>query len=137
MLNVHITAIFFAVAIILLADHEAFSWVRGKKETLSSSRTRALHALTWSALVVLITTGIVMFWPMRDYLLRQPLFIIKLLFVAVLIVNAVLIGRHMHVALTRPFVSLSTQEKIPLLLSGFISTFSWISVIILGLYLFY
>jgi hypothetical protein len=137
LLNIHITAIFFAVGVLLLADHEALDWMRGKKQTLSLRRMKILHYLMWAALLSLIATGVFLFLPMFSYLIAKSLFIIKLLFVAILVVNAVLIGNLMHLALTRTFSSLTLEEKLSLLVSGAVSTLSWASVIGIGLYLFY
>jgi hypothetical protein len=137
LLNLHIASIFCAVGVILLADHEAFLWMRGKKQVLSVSRMKLLHYAMWAVLLALITTGTLLFLPRYDYLLSQPLFVIKLLFVAILVVNAILIGNLMHVATKQSFASLSQNQKLELFMSGTISVFSWASVTAIGLYLFY
>ena len=137
LLNFHIASIFCAVGVILAADHEAFNWMRGKKQTLSAAHMKLLHYAMWAVLLALIITGTLLFLPMYDYLLSKPLFVIKLLFVAILVVNAILIGNLMHVAVAQPFASLSQNQKLELFMSGAISVFSWVSVIAIGLYLFY
>ncbi|MES2014692.1 MAG: hypothetical protein V4437_02660 [Patescibacteria group bacterium] len=132
----HITFVFFSVGVILLADKEGFAWIRGKKETLNPKRLHLLHVLTWTGLLALIASGAILFLPRAKFLLTEPLFIIKMLFVAVLVVNAFLIGRLMHVATVRSFRTLAFSEKIQLFVSGAISTVSWAGVIVLALYLF-
>ncbi len=137
LLNVHIASIFFAGAVLLFADHDAFDWVLGKKQTLSHARMVLLHYLMWAALLSLIISGTLLFLPQASYLLHTPLFVIKLLFVAILVLNAILIGNLMHVAPKRPFSSLSLEEKLELYASGAISSFGWVSTVAIGLYLFY
>ena len=126
----------FSLAIVFKADKEALSWMRGKKPLLSPRRMRVFHVLTWSGLVALIVTGSILTYPMLGFLLSQPLFILKLLFVAILLVNAVLIGRLMHIAKGSTFASLSWNERLPLLTSGAISSFSWLGALVLALVLF-
>jgi hypothetical protein len=133
---VHIGLMIFCVGIIFLADKEGFAWVRGKKETLNPSRLRGLHYLMWIGLLSLIGTGIWMALPMYRYLLAEPLFIIKLLFVGILIANAILIGRLMHVATRKPFRELSWDERMPLFTSGVVSAFSWSFAIAIAFYIF-
>lgn len=132
----HIAFVLFSVGVIFLADKEGFAWIRGKKETLDPKRLRILHILTWTGLLLLIASGITLFLPRASFLLKEPFFIMKMLFVAVLIVNAFLIGRLMHVATVRPFRSLQLKEKIQLFASGAISTVSWAGAILAALYLF-
>lgn len=136
MLTLHIFSVIFSFCIIFLADKQGFAWIRGKKETLDPKRTRRLHVFTWIGLSSLLVTGAFLFWPLREYLVRQPLFGMKMLFVLALFINAVLIGRLMHVATERTFVSLSWEERIPLFVSGAISTFSWLGALIVALVLF-
>ena len=136
LLNVHLIAMLFSVGIILLADKEAFAWVLGKKPLLEPKRIHRLHYAMWAGLLALIASGFFMFLPQASYLLTEPLFIIKQLFVAVLVVNAIIIGRFSHVALTETFASLPWSERLPLLVSGAISAFSWASIILIAFYFF-
>jgi uncharacterized membrane protein len=136
LLSIHIGATIFSLGMIALADKEAFAWMRGTKPMLGRRRMRLYHALMWAGLVALITSGILLFLPMGTYLLSQSLFIIKLFFVAILVVNAILIGRLMHIALTRSYASLTWQEKAPLFTSGAVSVFSWTGALAIALYLF-
>ncbi len=137
MVLIHTFAVGFVIALIALADKEAFAWVRGKKQVLDKSLLHNIHVLTWMALLTLTITGAILFYPRWDYLLTQPLFLIKLLFVAVLFVNAILIGRLMEAATHRPFAELRWSEKLQLLASGGISFMAWLGALVLGLILFY
>jgi len=136
MLTLHITFVCLSVIVILLADKEGFAWITGKKETLDGKRLRLYHNLTWTGLLLIITTGFFLFLPLASFLLTQPLFIVKMLFVAILVVNAFLIGRLMHTATLRPFRMLSRPEKIELFMSGVIYTVSWTGAILVAFYLF-
>jgi hypothetical protein len=134
--TIHVAAVFFSFGIILLADKQAFSWMRGKQLTLNARLLYFYHRLTWAGLFVLIATGTIMFWPRADYLLTQPLFIMKMLFVGILLVNAVLINRFMQTATTRPFSSLSGKEIAPLIASGAISTTAWVGAVLVAVTIF-
>lgn len=136
MLTLHVLSVIFSFCVVIFSDKVGFSWIRGKKQTLEHKTVRMLHILTWVGLLALIITGVILFWPFKNYLLHQPLFIIKMLFVAALVVNAFLIGKLMHVATEKPFQSLTFSEITPLVLSGTISIFSWFGALIIALVLF-
>lgn len=136
MVALHVCAVLFSLTVVLIADKDALMWMRGKKPTISSRRVQVLHALTWSGLVVLIGSGVAMAYPTLDYLLTQPLFIMKMLFVAVLLVNAVLIGKLSQYAIRETFEQMTHHNRMRLLTSGAVSSFSWIAVIVLALAFF-
>jgi hypothetical protein len=136
MFAVHILSLVFSLGLIVFADKQAFAWIRGKKLTLNAVLMRRVHLLMWAGLLLLAGSGLLLFLPMASYLLSQPLFIVKMFFVAILFVNAVLIGRLMEVATLRPFGSLSWVETLPLFVSGAVSTFSWACAIIIAFYFF-
>lgn len=83
----------------------------------------------------MITTGLTLFWPMKEYLLTLPQFYIKMAFVATLICNGFVVGRLQKKASTRTFSSLSPRERTPLFISGAVSTLSWIGAIIAAFFL--
>ncbi len=121
----HVSFLCLAGVGILIADHAAFNWMRGKTRTIGKKALFTAHWIVTTGLLGLIYTGLVLFWPVRDYLLTQPLFLIKMGFVAALLINSIVIEWLMHVAAYRPFKSLSMGQKAPLFLSGAISTASW------------
>lgn len=136
MLTLHILAALFSFGIVWKADKQALSWIRGTQPVLSVQRMRRYHILTWSGLLALVSSGAALSYPMLRYLLAEPVFIMKLLFVAVLLVNAVLIGRLIAIATTKTFASLSWNERLPLLVSGAVSSVSWLGALVLALILF-
>lgn len=136
MFSLHIFSLLLSFSAIAVADKQALAWLRGKVQTLNYKTLHAIHLIMWIGLVGLMATGFLMFYPMRVYLFTQPLFIIKLLFVGILVTNGILISRSLHVASKKSYTSLSFEEKVPLLVSGAISFFSWIGATILALVLF-
>lgn len=136
MLTLHLLAAIFSFGVIWKADKEALSWVLGKKAVLNAHRLHYFHLLTWFGLGALIVTGTFLSYPMLGYLLSQKLFIMKLLFVVILLLNALLIGRLMEIPTTRAFASVSWKERMPLLLSGATSGISWFGALVLALTVF-
>lgn len=136
MFTLHILSLLFSLGLIASADNQAFAWIRGKKTTLNKKLMHRLHVCMWTGLLLLIGSGLMLFLPMASYLLTQPLFAVKMLFVAILVVNGILIGRLMETAVQRPFASLSRAEKLPLFTSGAVSTFSWACAVLVAFYLF-
>jgi hypothetical protein len=133
---IHMTALAVAVVGILLADNLAFGWFRGKEATLDLVKlTKYHHTVSWG-LTFLIVSGSLLFWPLRDYLLHSTLFLIKMFFVAVLVVNSLVIGRFLPIAATRTYASLSFKEKLPLMIIGAVSSLAWLSVVVAALFLF-
>jgi len=136
MLTLHILSLIFSVCVVGFADKYALSWVTGKRPLLRERTLVTYHVLTWLGLLSLIVTGIFLALPMLGYLLSQPLFIMKVLFVGVLLVNAILIGRLSEIARTRTYASLSWGERMPLFTSGAVSVVSWSGALILALIVF-
>ena len=132
----HILFLFVAAIGILIADHAAFLWMKGTTLVIGKKTLFTAHWLVTTALLGLVYTGLFLFWPRRDYLLTQPLFLLKMAFVAALLINSMAIEWLMHVAAVRPFNSLSTGQKTPLFISGAISTVSWIGAGLMGLFIF-
>ncbi len=125
MLVLHILSFGFVLGVTAIADKDAIAWIRGKKRVLERSTMMSYHVLIWVGLIALTISGLYLFFPMRLFLLRELLFDVKILFVAILFINAILIVRLMQVALVKPFVEVSTQDKVALFASGAISIFSW------------
>lgn len=135
MLTLHLLSVLFSGCVVFLADKQGLAWMRGKSPTLDPKRLRVYHYLTWTGLGLLIVTGFFLFYPMAGYLLHNPLFIIKMLFVGVLIANGALIHSLQKVATERTFASLSFEERLPLFTSGAVSGFSWVSAFVLAFFL--
>lgn len=125
MLVLHILSFGFVLGVTVIADKDAFAWILGKKQILDRKTVQNYHILIWLGLISLTASGFYLFYPMRTFLLRDLLFDVKLLFVAILFVNAILIGRLTDSALVKPFSALTHHEKMSLFASGAISMFSW------------
>jgi hypothetical protein len=132
----HLTSLAVAIIGILYADKQAISWILGKTETLNPKLLMRAHYIVSIGLAGLIVTGLTMFWPMREALLAQPLFLLKMSFVALLVVNSFAIGTLMHTASAKSFASLTLKEKAPLFISGGLSMIGWVGAITAALFLF-
>jgi hypothetical protein len=136
MLAVHIFSVLFSLCIVMLADKAALGWLRGKPEVLSAEKVALYHWLTWAGLVVTIFSGLYIALPQLSYLLSQPLFIMKICFVAILLLNSIIIGRFSKIATMRSYKSLTWQETYPLVTSGALSFFGWTGAVVLALAVF-
>lgn len=125
MLPLHILSFGFVIGVSAIADKDALSWMLGSRETLEEGRLRQYHRMIWVGLGALLITGALLLFPARLYLLGDILFDIKLLFVVILMVNALLIGRLAEHAVTVPFREVSARDKRALFASGAISLLSW------------
>jgi hypothetical protein len=96
-----------------------------------------LHETLSYALAALILSGLYLFWPVRDYLLHQNLFLLKMFFVAVLVINSIVIDRLMLVATKVPFAMVSTKGKVVLFLSGAFSFICWGGAVIAAVLVFF
>jgi len=125
-LPIHILALIYVAWNIFHADHMGFNWMRWKVSTLDKELIAKYHRGSWIGLGIMIMSGFVLFYPMREFLLSRPQFYVKMGFVLALIINGVAIGHLSKISTEKSFVSLSTTEKIPLFISGAVSTISWI-----------
>ena len=130
LLQIHLTAIFFTLAVVVTADGHGLLWILGLLKSLPHKRMEILHILAWIGLVTIMLAGATMFSTYSEYLLTLPAFQLKMLFVAFLVLNAFFIGKHLKIATVRPFAELSFQERLPLLISGAVSTTGWIGAYI-------
>jgi hypothetical protein len=131
--TLHVIILILTIIVVLFADHEAFDYLRGKKPLLSRQRLELFHRLVWVGLAGMIVTGVLLFLPRRTYLLGDPVFYLKMLFVGFLIVNATVIGQLMHVATKKGYAELSKRERNTIMASGAISFLSWSLAVMLGL----
>lgn len=136
MIIIHLSALVFSVMVMLYADKQAFSWILGKTEKLDEKKLNRTHLAMWLGLGTMIASGVTMLAPQWSYLSKEPLFMMKMLFVAILVTNGVLIGRLVTVATTRTFASLSIKEKVPLFASAIFSLIGWIGAFTMAKILF-
>ena len=124
--DIHVLFVFVTLALVVTADGHGFLWLIGKLEVLPRPRMELLHKLIWGGLSVIITTGAIMFLFYQDYLVTVTAFWIKMGFVLALLINAFFIGKLAHKSYSRPFVLLTHDERIPLIISGAVSTVAWV-----------
>lgn len=132
---VHLLVLVITIWNIARADHAALLWIRGKVATLEVTLVKTYHTRVWVGLFLMIISGIFLAWPMKEYLLTRPQFFIKMGFVVALVINSFVIGALQKVATTRTYSSLTTLQKLPLFISGGVSTLSWIGAALGGLFL--
>lgn len=129
---IHVGAFFITIVAVIIADSSALAWMLGRKKLLEKKTLHLLHNIVNFGLLVIVVTGVLMFIPLQDYLLEVPVFMGKMVFVLALIINSFVIGKHVNLPTTRSYASLSKSEKIPLLISGAVSTMSWLGAFILA-----
>lgn len=134
LLTAHITTFMANILLVIIADVHGFLWVLGKKETLPRTLMHWLHHLLTLGLTISILTGAYLFFANLDYFsaVIVPAFYVKVCLVMMLVINAFVISKHMDVATERPFKSLTKAEKIPLFISGAVSTIGWVGVFTLA-----
>lgn len=120
---------------IMLADRLAFSWMRGRTDTVHPKQLLRLHWIVTIALAGLLITGLLMFWPMRVFLMSEPQFWLKMSLVGVLLINSFFIEIFMHTSTTHPFRSLTFAQKAPLFVSGGVSVACWLGAATLAFFL--
>jgi hypothetical protein len=135
MIAVHVTLITLTMLVVLYSDHEAFAWMRGKRLTLDATKVARLHRLVSIGLAGIILTGGYMYSQAADYYLGESTFLTKMTAVAALIINSYFIGKLGGIATTHTFASLSNKQRLPLLISGAVSTLGWLTAITCGLLL--
>ncbi|MEN9337920.1 MAG: hypothetical protein RIQ41_234 [Candidatus Parcubacteria bacterium] len=134
-LPLHLLTLAFVVWTVVHADRFGFDWMRGTREKLDAKIIKKLHRNTWVGLAGMITTGLFLFFPMREYLLARPQFYLKMAFVLTLIINGFVIGKLQSVATTKAVRDLTFTEKLPLFISGAVSTLGWVGAALTALFL--
>ncbi len=127
----HLLSLAFVAVVIIIADHDGYLYMRGKKAVLDATKVKRLHQLAWVGLGAMIVSGVGLIAKDPDVLADSG-FVVKMLMVAALIVNGVVIGQLSKVASVTPFVSLSTKQKLALLASGGVSISCWIGATLIG-----
>lgn len=121
----HLTSLTFVIFFVVLSDEQAIKWMRGNVSVLEKNKIMKLHQLVNIGLLLMITTGFVMFLPFREYLLTHLPFQIKMGFVLTLLINSLFIGRLLKVATEKKYSELTQKERTPLLISGVVSLIGW------------
>lgn len=134
-LPLHIGVLLYALWNIFHADHLGFTWMTGNIDVLEEEDIRKYHRRVWIGLVGMMVTGFIMFWPMREYLLGRWQFLLKISFVLALVANGFAIGSIQKVATKKWYKELTMREKLPILLSGAVSTVGWVGAAIMAFFI--
>jgi len=134
-LYVHLVSLGVSVCGIGLADHAALQWLRGKQQTLTPEVLGLIHRAVGIGLGMMLGSGFVLFTYSKEYLLANPVFYLKMGFVLTLLVNSFFIERHLPIASQQAFKTLTRAQKIPLFISGALSTLCWVGAGISAWYL--
>lgn len=135
MTELHLAFVVLSLLIVLYSDEQGLRWFLGRKETLSKKKVHLLHLVVSIGLGGILLTGGLMFLDRADYLLRQPVFIVKMLFVGALVINAFFIEAISRLATEKSFASLTTKERTVVFASGAVSIIGWAGALITGLIL--
>lgn len=126
MVLIHIIVLCITALGILLSDSLAFAWMRGSTPVLDKQRIRRLHRWVGFGLTGMIVSGAFLFLEQPSDLFAHTGFYVKIVFVVALVLNSFAINYVSRIATKRSFASLTTGERLPLIVSGAISTFSWL-----------
>ncbi len=133
MILIHVLAIVVTGLLVLFADEQGLMWMLGRKATLSAKLLTILHRSVSIGLACIILTGAIMVSRDPAYYFANPVFLIKMSFVLVLVVNAFFVGTLSKVATTHAFSDLSPRARTPLLVSAALSVTGWAGALLLGL----
>ena len=135
LLPIHLLAVAATLVLVITADTHGILWILGKIQTLPKKRLQRIHVAIWVGLITICASGLGMFLVYQEYLLTQPAFGIKMVFVATLLINACVVGRLAQIAYVYSFRSLPRKKQILLLTSGCVSTIAWIGALIAAQFL--
>jgi hypothetical protein len=127
----HLVSLAFVAIVIIIADHDGYVYMRGKKVVLDALKVKRLHQLAWVGLVAMLLTGIGLIAEEPE-ILEESAFFVKMLMVAALFVNGFVIGQLSRVASQTPFNDLTSKQKLSLLASGAVSASCWIGATLIG-----
>lgn len=132
--TIHLAILAVTVVAILIADHEGWSYMRGRKIIVDARRVHWLHMIVGVGLLGMIISGGLMVWPYKDFYFTDFVFVSKMFFVGALVINALFIGRVMQYAVEKPYAALSSRERTMLVFSGGVSVVGWVAATIIGFF---
>ena len=135
MTALHVTLVILTGLIVLYSDEQGFMWLFGKKQILPHRQVMLQHVLVSVGLAGILLTGGLMFVDRASYLLHDPVFLAKMVFVLALVINGFFVGRISDLATTKAYKNLSGPERMKVLVSGAVSVLGWVGAGILGLIL--
>jgi hypothetical protein len=130
--TIHLTTLAITAIAILYADHLGFQYMRGTRQYLDHSRTVLLHRIVWTGLIGMMISGLFLLMPQWEFLKDDPVFQLKMAFVAVLVLNAFAIGKLSKITSEQSFAGLPSHMKMVLLISGGLSFMGWVGAFIIG-----
>lgn len=132
--TVHLAILAVTVVAILIADHEGWLYMRGRKVIVDARRVHWLHMIVGFGLLGMIVSGVLMMWPYKDFYVTDFAFMSKMFFVGALVINALFIGRVMRYAIEKPYAALTSRERTMLVISGGVSVVGWGAAAIIGFF---
>lgn len=140
MVLIHISILLVTAYFIIRADHAAFQWIRGSVQTLDMQRMARYHIAVALGLLGMIITGSLMVNAGAsrfgiEVFTSNPAFLIKMFFVSVLVINAFVISFLMKGVRGVAYSALTTKQKIPLMISGAVSTIAWLGALSMAFFL--
>lgn len=122
----HLLSLAFVAVVIVIADHDGYLYMRGKKAVLNAVKVKRLHQLAWVGLGAMIVTGIALILEDPEEVFEEAAFGVKMLMVLALVINGFVIGQLSKLSTTTPFADLMMRQKLALLASGAVSVSCWI-----------
>lgn len=122
----HLLSLAFVAVVIVIADHDGYLYMRGKKAVLNATKVKRLHDLAWVGLGAMIVTGIALILEDPEEVFEEAAFGVKMLMVLALVINGFVIGQLSKLSTTTPFADLMMRQKLALLASGAVSVSCWI-----------
>jgi multisubunit Na+/H+ antiporter MnhG subunit len=135
MVFIHVIILIGTLFYILSADSLAIAWMRDVRTTLNRNEVRRYHRNVSIGLGLMIVSGGFMFFRAPEWLLSNPAFIAKMVFVAFLILNSVAIHFLMNIAIHKSYKEVPKKQRAMLIISGGVSIIGWIGAIVCGLLL--
>ena len=126
LVSLHIGILILTGIAVVYSDHEAWLYIRGRKQTLDEKLIKRLHILVWIGLLGMIVTGVFLVLPGWQYYLSLPGFLVKMVFVGILLGNSFVISSLKSLAFTTPFGELPPARKRHLFVSGAASVIGWV-----------
>lgn len=130
----HLISLAFVTVVIVIADHDGYLYMRGKKAVLEESRVKRLHDLAWVGLGAMIVTGVALVLEDPEEVFAEGAFIVKMLMVLALVINGFVIGQLSTLSTATPFADLKIRQKLAILASGAVSVSCWIGAATISIF---
>lgn len=134
LVTIHLSILIVTAAMVFVADHLGFAYMRGSRSVLPRGPILTLHYVVSAGLVGMIATGIALVLPMWEYTLQDPVFYLKMFFVLCLVFNAWVIKNVSTHAIQTPFALLAPNIKHFMMVSGSVSFVSWVGAACTGFF---